>query len=495
MANNPIPGLVPVYEDYARCVHCGLCLNACPTYRLWNLEADSPRGRIRQMVSVESAAQSDPTPQVFPLTAAFVDHIDKCLDCRACETACPSGVQYGKLVEYARARIQRDYRRPFFSRHIRDFVFRGLLPHPKRIAALARVLRIYQRSGLQWLLRNTGILKLLGLAGREALLPPIDSKFFFDQLGATFPASGPRRARVAFFAGCVAQVTFTALNEATIRVLTANGCETVVPQTQLCCGALAAHAGARDAARDVARRNLLAFHIADFDAIVTNAAGCGSTLKEYHHLFSPDEPEYAAAGAFSAKVRDVTEFLGQLGLSATCHAIALPGASRNSLSRNGAASPAPPSGSRARASGNSASPGAALPAKIRVTYQDSCHLLHGQKVREAPRQLLRAIPNLEFVELPYSEICCGSAGSYNITQTRTSLDLLAGKMQHAKSTNAELIATANPGCLLQLRAGAAMHHTNQKVLHVIELLDRAISSAAPLAKTVDSPQPAEKEWS
>ncbi len=450
MTTTPIPGLIPTYEDYSRCVHCGLCLNACPTYRLWNLEADSPRGRIRQMVSVEQSAIADPEQRALPITASFVDHIDKCLDCRACETACPSGVSYGKLVEYARARIERDYRRPFFSRLQRNLVFRHLLPYPNRIAAAARVLRIYQRSGMQSLARGTGILKLLGLAGREALLPPIDSKFFFDQLGTTHAAIGPRRARVAFFAGCVAQVTFTPLNEATIRVLTANGCEVVVPNAQRCCGALAAHAGAREAAREVARKNLLAFHLADFDAIVTNAAGCGSTLKEYHHLFSHDEPEYPVAEAFSAKVHDVTEFLAKIGLSAPLNPVAQP------VSTSGAST------------------------KIRITYQDSCHLLHGQKVREAPRQLLRAIPNLEFVELPYSEICCGSAGSYNITQTQTSLDLLAGKMQHAKSTNAELIITANPGCLLQMRAGAALHHTNQQILHVIELLDRAISAGTAL---------------
>jgi glycolate oxidase iron-sulfur subunit len=466
MTASPIPGLVPTYEDYARCVHCGLCLNACPTYRLWNLEADSPRGRIRQMVSVEQAAQADPLQTALPLSASFVDHIDKCLDCRACETACPSGVQYGKLVEYARARIAQEYPRPLFSRLTRNFVFRHLLPYPQRIALAARLLRIYQRSGLQTLARGTGILHLLGLAGREALLPPIDSKFFFQQLGNVAPAIGPRRARVAFFAGCVAQVTFTALNEATIRVLTANGCEVVVPEAQRCCGVLAAHAGAREEARAVARKNLSAFHLADCDAIVTNAAGCGSTLKEYHHLFSHDEPEYAAAEAFSSKVRDVTEFLANLGLS-----VPLPSVSPGL---------APAGVQLAHAAGQQSSVAMSSPAtKLRVTYQDSCHLLHGQKVREAPRQLLRAIPNLEFVELPYSEICCGSAGSYNITQTQTSLDLLAGKMQHAKSTKADVIITANPGCLLQMRAGAALHHTNQQVLHVIELLDRAMGNKPP----------------
>jgi len=421
-------GHAPVYEDYARCVHCGICLNTCPTYSLWNVEADSPRGRIHQMIQVELNGA--------PVSDSFVEHIDKCLDCRSCETACPSGVEYGRLVEHARARIETDYQRPFLARFARDFTFRKLLPYPRRIALLAQLLRFYQRSGLQSLARASGILRLFGLADRERLLPPVDDSFFFSQLGRTFPAAGPRRARVAFFAGCVAQVTFTKLNEATIRVLTANGCEVVVPATQFCCGALAAHAGVRDAARDLARKNLDAFLGGDFDAIITNAAGCGSTLKEYDHLFASSEPDHIRAQAFRSQVRDVTEFLAELGLSAPLQEI--------------------PS---------------------RVTYQDSCHLLHGQKIRNAPRQLLQAIPGLDFVELPYSEICCGSAGVYNVTQTKASLDLLAEKMQHAAATGARTIATANPGCLLQLRAGAQLHNTRQEVLHVVELLDLALKKS------------------
>jgi len=425
MSALPIPGPAPVYEDYARCIHCGLCLNACPTYRLWNLEADSPRGRIHQMIHVELGN--------FPVTDSFVDHIDKCLDCRACETACPSGVEYGKLVEHARARIEQDCERSWISRVARDYVFRQLLPNPLLIVDLARVLRLYQRSGLQAVARAIGVLKLLGLSERERFLPRIDDDFFYSRHGRTYPAAGPRRARVAFFAGCIANVAFARLNESTIRVLTSNGCEVVVPKGQLCCGALSAHAGIRDVARELAGTNLAVFLREVFDAIVTNAAGCGSALKEYDHLFSPEEPEFARAREFSAKVRDVTEFLAALGLAVKLK-----------------------------------------PLPLRVTYQDSCHLLHGQKIREAPRTLLRAIPGLEFVELPGSEICCGSAGVYNVTQTETSLELLAEKMQHAQSTRAPIIATANPGCLLQLRAGAAIHHTNQQVLHVVELLDRAI---------------------
>ena len=288
---------IPAYDDYAHCVHCGLCLNHCPTYKLWGLEADSPRGRIRQIVLVDQGR--------LPLGDSFVKHIDQCLDCRACETACPSGVEYGKLVEAARAQIEQNYRRPFFSRLARDFVFRGLLPYPKRIALLARLLYFYQRSGLQSLARATGILRLLGLADREKLLPPIDRTFFFSKLGRTYAAVGQRRARVALFAGCVAQVSFSALHEATIRVLTANGCEVVVPAGQTCCGALAAHAGVRDVARSLARTNLDVFLGDEFDAVITNAAGCGSTLKEYEHLFAAGTAEQDKAHAFRKKMRDV----------------------------------------------------------------------------------------------------------------------------------------------------------------------------------------------
>jgi glycolate oxidase iron-sulfur subunit len=428
-----IPGTAPVYEDFARCVHCGLCLNHCPTYRMWQLEADSPRGRIQQMIRVELQGEA--------VSSNFVEHIDKCLDCRACETACPSGVEYGKLVEHARARIERDYRRPFFSRLVRDFVFNRLIPFPERLAAVGRILKFYQRSGMQAVARGSGFLRLLGLGEKESLLPEIDDTFFYEQFGKTFAALGTRRARVAIFAGCVANVTFTKLNKATIRVLTANGCEVVVPTGQNCCGALAAHAGMRAAARGLARQNVLAFRPEEFDAIVTNSAGCGSTLKEYCRLFSFEEKEFAAAQAFQGKVRDVTEFLSQLGLTASF---------------------------------------AAIPA--RVTYQDSCHLLHGQKVRSAPRELLRAIPGIEFVELPYSEICCGSAGSYNMTETQASLELLAEKMKWAESTRAEIIATANPGCLLQLRAGVKRYKSSREVLHVVELLDRAMQ-LTPMEKS------------
>jgi glycolate oxidase iron-sulfur subunit len=418
----------PEYADYSRCIHCGLCLNHCPTYRLWHQEADSPRGRIRQMTLVDQGR--------LELNEWFVAHIDRCLDCRACETACPSGVEYGKLVELARGQIEQNYRRPLASRVARDLVYRRLLPYPRRIAAAALALRLYQRSGLASLARAVGVLRLLGLQHRERLLPKIDSEFFFGELGRTYPARGTRRARVALLAGCIAQVTFSELNRATIRVLQANGCEVVVPESQGCCGALAAHAGVRDVARDLARANLTAFADGDFDAIITNAAGCGSTLKEYTHLFAANDPERERARQFVAKVRDISEFLADLGLNAPMR-----------------------------------------PVPLRVTYQDSCHMAHGQKIREAPRTLIRAVPGVELVEMPLADQCCGSAGVYNVTQTKASLELLALKMDAARQANAQAIVTANPGCILQLRAGAAIHNTGHEVLHVVELLDRALARA------------------
>ena len=418
----------PKDVDYLHCIHCGLCLNHCPTYRLWGLEADSPRGRIRQMVLVDEGR--------LPLGDSFVRHIDQCLDCRACETACPAGVEYGKLVEGARAQIEQNYRRPLGSRIARSLVYRHLLPYPRRIAGVARLARFYQRSSLRSVARASGLLRLFGLAEREKLMPLIEPEFFFGRLGETFAAQGQRRARVALFAGCISQVSFAALHEATIRVLTANGCEVVVPAGQLCCGALAAHAGVRDVARELARVNLDVFLRENFDAVITNAAGCGSTLKEYDQLFAEDDPAQTKAHEFRGKMRDVTEFLDSLGMTAPLREL-----------------------------------------RLRVTYQDSCHLAHGQKIREAPRRLIRAVPGVELTEMRLSDNCCGSAGVYNVTQTQTSLELLAEKMHCAAETRAEAIVTANPGCLLQMRAGSELHGTGQQVLHVMELLDRAFAAA------------------
>ncbi len=414
----------PAWDYYSKCVHCGLCLNNCPTYRLLGVEMDSPRGRIRQMILVDQGR--------LGLSESFVKHIDQCLDCRACETACPSGVQYGVLVEAARGQIAQHYRRPVLARLARRLVFQELLPHPRRVRALGRLLRFYQKSGLQSMVRAARLASLLGMKDAEAFLPPVSNRFFFDRLGATLPAIGGKRFRVAFFAGCLAQIMFNELNEATLRVLQKNGCEVMIPSEQLCCGALAVHAGERDVARRLARKNVEVFLRDSFDAIITNAAGCGSTLKEYEMLFPADGAWRERSAAFSRKVKDVTEFLAAAGLT-------------QSLRET----------------------------RLRVTYQDSCHLAHAQKIKDAPRDLIRMVPGIELVEMFNSDHCCGSAGIYNVQQPELSLALLDEKMVYSKATGADVILTANPGCMLQLRAGVARARTGQHVMHVVELLDQA----------------------
>lgn len=424
------PGEAPVWEYYSKCIHCGLCLNACPTYRELGLEMDSPRGRIYQMIQVERGR--------LPLGDSFVKHMDLCLDCRACETACPSGVEYGRLVESAKAQIELYYQRPGIGRHIRHFVFHSLIPERRNLIRLGNLLWLYQRSGLEATVLKSGILKLLPkrLSNAAALSPRMEKPFFTERLGQVVKPDGDVRYRVAFFAGCIANLAFARLNDATVRVLARNGCEVVIPEPQGCCGALHVHAGIRDKARELAKKNIRTFLDGGYDYFITNAAGCGSVLKEYPLLFEHvDREYYDQACAFSAKVRDVTEFLAGIEFN--------------------------------RDFG---------PVRARATYQDPCHLGHAQRIRSAPRRLIAAIPGLEFVELKESEVCCGSAGIYNVVQNEMAERLLKAKMQRVDETGAELILTANPGCLLQLRAGVARSPGRRRVLHVIELLDEAYAS-------------------
>jgi len=421
------PGEAPRWADYSRCVRCGLCLNACPTYRELGLEMDSPRGRIYQMVQVEQGR--------LPLGESFVRHIDLCLDCRACETACPSGVEYGKLVEVARGQIEKYYKRPPLAALLRKLFFYELLPYPQRLEVAGKILRFYQRSGLERLVLASRLLKLLpwSLDRVAGLAPRMEKPFFTERLGTVVPAVGTRRYRVAFFAGCIANLSFARLNDATLRVLAKNGCEVVIPAEQGCCGALHVHAGMRDLARELAKRNIRAFLADGFDAVITNAAGCGSVLKEYPLLFQEDDRDYLEpAQAFSGKLRDVTEFLAGIDFNKEFAVT-----------------------------------------KLRATYQDSCHLGHAQRIRSAPRKLLAAVPGLELIELKESELCCGSAGIYNVVHNDLAEKLLQNKMRRIEETKADLILTANPGCLLQLRAGVSRAGGERRVLHVVELLDEA----------------------
>jgi len=420
--------LGPKQFDLDRCVHCGLCLNACPTYRELGLEMDSPRGRVYQMVQV-----SDGTP----ITPSYVEHIGLCLACRGCESACPSGVPYGRMVEDARCQIESQTRRGRAATWGRDFVFRKLLVSPRALTAAGTLLYLFEAIGGKKLMRVLAFFRLAGRLGDIAqLAPSAVPPFFFSQIGKTFPAEGEKRHRVAFLAGCIANVSFAQLNHATVRVLQKNGCEVVVPAGQGCCGALHLHSGLRQDAQRLARRNIDALENGGYDAIITNAAGCGSTLKEYGELLA-DDPQYAAkALEFAGRMRDVTEFLAGIELNLRMQ-----------------------------------------PVNAVVTYQDSCHLAHGQRIRGAPRKLLAAIPGLEFREMRGADICCGSAGIYNVVENEMAMQILASKMKSVNATEAGIVATANPGCLLQLQAGVRMHGKGQKVMHVVELLDRAYGGA------------------
>lgn len=419
----------PRAADLDKCVHCGLCLNACPTYRELGVEMDSPRGRIYQMVQVATGQMEK--------TASYEEHLDLCLACRGCESACPSGVPYGRLIEAARAEIEAGKERPWHERALRTFVFEHLLVKRRLLKAAGALLYLYEATGMRRIVQGSGLLKMMGKLGRiEHLAPSAEVPFFFESVGRTFPAAGRRRYRVGFVAGCLANVTSARLNEATVRVLQANGCEVVTPGEQTCCGALHVHSGLKEQARALARKNIDVFLAGGFDAIITNAAGCGSTLKEYGELLEQDGAYAEKALQFVAKMKDITEFLASIELN---HQLA--------------------------------------PMSVVATYQDSCHLAHGQKVRAAPRQLLAAIPGLRFQELPLSDLCCGSAGIYNIVHDDIADSLLQKKMALVNGTGATVVTTANVGCAIQLKAGVERYGRGQRVLHVVELLDEAYRKA------------------
>ncbi len=412
----------PAWDLYSKCVHCGLCLDQCPTYRALGIEMDSPRGRIYQIVHVDAGR--------LPLSDSFVTHIDRCLGCLNCETACPSGVPYGSLLEQARSQIEQNYKRPWLHRKVRQVFYESALPSSERLSQFAALVRFYQRSGLQTIARRSGLLKLFGVADLDALSPRIDKDFSFTQLGDRYPADPPRRGRVALLIGCVSSVAFAELNRAVIRVLTRNGIDVHIPAGQACCGALHAHAGYLDLARAQARRNIDAMLGPEFDAIVNSAAGCGALMKEYAELLEHD-PEYAErAKQFVAKVRDITEYLAEVGLIEPKRKL-----------------------------------------QARVTYQDPCHLAHAQGVRKAPRELLKFI-GAELVESPRPDTCCGSAGVYNVTQNALSMKVLDEKMEYVASVQPEIVATANVGCMLQLGVGIRRKGLKARAVHVVELLDQ-----------------------
>jgi glycolate oxidase iron-sulfur subunit len=420
----------PEKQHIDDCVHCGFCLPACPTYVLWGEEMDSPRGRIYM---IKKAAEGE-----APLDGRFRQHMDRCLGCMACMTACPSGVEYNRLIEPTRAQIERNLPRGAGERLFRKMLF-ATFPYPARLRLLALPLLVYQRSGLQRLVRALGIPKLLPkrVAAMDALLPEVPTRVF-SKLPARIPAQGTMRKRVGMLSGCVQQVFFPHVNAATARVLAAEGCEVVIPRDQGCCGALMVHSGIEEDAIALAKRSIAAFEAAGVDAIVINSAGCGSTMKEYGYLLRDDAQFAERAAAFSAKCRDISEVLCELE----------PLAERQ-------------------------------PLKLRMAYHDACHLQHAQGVRAQPRRLLEGIPGLTIAEIPESSMCCGSAGVYNLLELETASQLGDRKVDNLLTTGAQAVLSANPGCLLQLMSG--MRRRGLKAMpafHMVEVLDASIRGVA-----------------
>jgi len=437
----------PAHVDLQSCIHCGLCLTACPTYRTLKIEPDSPRGRLYLM---RGLAEGRITPR-DPL----VEHLDNCLDCRACETVCPAGVPYGRLLEQTRGQFNRRVVRGTPMRLLGDWVLRAVLPDPARTHFAADLLRLGQRGPLAALLGVPAVRRLMprfarqGLEMTPAIAPRADRAL--ERVGALLPAgarmeargdmlvfhpAGAVKKRVAFHTSCVMEPLFPHIHRETVRLLVIAGCEVRVPRAQTCCGALHAHAGLREEAKQLARRNVAAFG-SGVDAIVSHSAGCGAALREAGHLLE-HESHAAEALGFSARVRDVAEVLAEVGL------------------------PEPPRPLRATEH-----------APVRVTYHDACHLAHAQKVREAPRRLLRSLPGVEFVELPNADWCCGSAGIYNLTHPDMAEKQLGPKLDSIARVTPHVVVASNPGCLLHMKRGAAARGERAELLHLVELLGRA----------------------
>ena len=418
-----------------QCVHCGFCLATCPTYALWGEEMDSPRGRIYLMkLGLEGQVRLDPT---------FVNHMDNCLGCMACVTSCPSGVKYDKLIEATRAQIERNHQRPVPDGLLRRMIF-DVFPRPERLRLLLGPLGIYQRSGLQSLMRRSGVLKLLpaSLRALENLTPsaPRGIGIGIKTNGAALPerveAQGERRLRAGLLLGCVQSVFFPEVNAATVRVLAAEGCEVIIPRDQCCCGALLIHAGEEQAALDYARRTIDAFERVPVDIVVINAAGCGSSMKEYGYMLR-DDPQYSErAKAFAAKCRDISEVLAGLEPRAPRH-----------------------------------------PIPLKVAYHDPCHLQHAQGVRAQPRAVLGKIPELQILETAEAALCCGSAGIYNLVRPEPARELGDRKVRHVLAIAPDIVASGNPGCLLQLRSGIRNAGSQIPVVHIVEVVDASIRGA------------------
>ena len=419
----------PQQELIDTCVHCGFCLATCPSYRVIGKEMDSPRGRIYLMDAINKGEAT--------IDVTTASHFDTCLGCLACVSTCPSGVQYDKLISATRPQIERNQPRSLPDKLVRTLIF-NLFPYPNRLRIFLPSLWLYQKSGLQQFVRNTGLLKQVfpRLAAMESILPTVKADSWHDDLPEVIPAQGQKRYRVGVILGCVQRLFFSKVNQATVRVLTANGCEVVIPKTQGCCAALPAHQGQETQAQALAKQMIDSFADTNVDAIIINAAGCGHTLKEYGHILA-DDPEYRQkAPDFSRKVKDIQEFLSEIKLTAKLSPL--------------------------------------TSAELTVVYQDACHLLHGQKISLQPRQLLRQIPGVKLKEPIDASLCCGSAGIYNMLQPEVAEELGRQKTANLLNTGADLITSPNPGCSLQIQKYLTQQNSKTLLLHPIELLDYSI---------------------
>lgn len=422
----------PDEDKFSQCVHCGMCLEACPTYQETGLEAHSPRGRVYLIKSVAEGKME--------LNEFFANPVNTCLDCRACETACPANVQVGALIEEARGQLIKSDPPKGLSGMVHKLFLHHLFPHPRRMQLLHTLLKFYQKSGLRNLTHRTQLLRILPkhLMDMEKALPTLSSSPALRSHPERLSAIGPRRAKVAVLTGCVMDVVYSDINDATIRVLRQNGCEVWIPQDQRCCGALHVHAGDRDMAKKLARQNIEAFLSEEVEAIIVNAAGCGSTLKEYDELLKSDPQFRGRAAEFAHKITDVSQFLINLGLI-------LPEGSLD----------------------------------LTVTYHDACHLAHAQNIRVEPRKLLESIPGLRIVTLPDSDRCCGSAGIYNLTHPEMANALLTRKLDDIPS-GCDAVAMGNPGCMMQFQTGIVRQGRDEQIVHTIQLLDWAYRKESPV---------------
>ena len=421
------------YSVVQQCMHCGLCLPTCPTYDATKLERHSPRGRISLMRAIADGQ--------LETTKAFGEEMYFCLGCLACMTACPAGVNYAELFEHARAEAEQSgvMKNPKRTL-IRGFTVRWLFMDQRRLQMVGTAMRLYQKLGVEAFLRRSGVLKLLPgrLQDLEAMTPPIQAKFSAELISPVTPPLGPKKYRVAVMTGCAQDLIFSDVNRDTVEVLARNGCEVVTPPEQQCCGSLQAHNGEWELAQQLARKQIDQFPPEQFDAIITNAAGCGSHLKHYAKLLAGDPVYEKRAHLWDERLKDVHEWLAHIGI--------VPPATHGGPEFN-------------------------------VTYHEACHLCHGQKITAQPRQVLRAIPNLKLVELAESTWCCGSAGIYNLIQPEMATELLDRKLDHIRATRVSVVATANPGCLLQIINGARRQNLPLRVVHPITLLAEAYRRA------------------